>query len=557
MSAPRAARNGPKPSARTQLRDSLLELIGAGHTEEALRTLARLSAEAQTYWANKQLAEGVLAGLPEELWQKSRSAAEVFAAVFCRARKAAELMRLYGHWSPIGSPPGVALYAAWALTLGGQAGAALELLEPLEGQFAGAEKGTLLRFKAEALASVGDEGWRAVFAQARGHLSLGALGRCLLEEGNQYYRHGQLAEARGRWAEALAYVRDDPFYSAWLRHSLGITVLAQNPLEAESHLLVAEALSHRQGAREFRARAMCGLGAVRRRLGEWERAVSAYNAALKAATDADDRREALWGIGFTLRLSSKPAEAIPYFMQAHAATASSAQFIEIAAAKLMLGSTDGAEAALGQAQTLDPRDRVKAVLVRAEIARLRGDEDALRHLTAGLDSTSAWVWEEGRCFPKLIALLQEKSEPVRSGLDGLESAHPTVVEVFAGGILRVRVNGREIPLRPSSRAAEFLVLLLEADGEDTLDRLATALFPDMDDTSEARARARQAIWAQLVRLRQVLGWDNSVRAEGGVYRLDPNAEWRYLPNTDAEGDKAFLEGMYSRRWVDRRREHSA
>ncbi|MBF6594106.1 MAG: tetratricopeptide repeat protein [Thermaceae bacterium] len=541
MFAARASGKSHKPIVRDDLIGILLELIQLGHPDDAVRTLQRFAELAQTYWANKELAEAMLAGLPDD-FLRNRAVSEIYARVLSRARKVDELLGLYHWWSsvPTGLPTGVALYSAWALTLRQQAKQAMCLLETLEAQVLEEDEGTYLRFKAEALAGLGAEGWQARFAQARRHLSAGALGRCLLEEGNLHYRYAQVAEARSLWAEALAYLQDDPYYSAWLRHSLGITVLAQDPREAEVHLLLAEQLSHRRPARAFQARALCGLGAVRRRLREWDRAIFSYEAALKLAQDLDDRQEALWGIGFTLRLSGRPAEAIPYFLQAHAVASSNALFIEIAAAKLMLGSQSGAEVALGQAEIIDLRDRVKVALIRAQIACLRGDSSLARSELASFDLSSAWVLEEGGCFPELFALFSIGKASSKPGC--------TRVQVSAGGILRVKVNGREILLKPNSRAAELLVLLLEAEGEETLDRLVEALFPQMEPTPKARARARQAIWAQVQKLRHLLGWEDSVLVGGGVYRLDPTADWQYQI-----GNKPFLEGIYSP-WVIEKRE---
>lgn len=544
MFAARAPGKGHKPTVRDDLMGIPLELIQLSQPDAAVRTLQRLAEHAQTYWANKELAEAMLAGLPDDFLQNP-AVSEIYAAVLSRARKVEELLALYQRWSsaPSRLPPRVALYSAWALTLRQQAKPALYLLETLEAQLLEGDKGTYLRFKAEALAGLGAEGWQATFAQARQYLSAGALGRCLLEEGNLHYRYAQLAEARILWAEALAYLQDDPYYSAWLRHSLGITVLAQDPREAEAHLLLAEQLSHRRAARAFQARALCGLGAVRRRLGEWDRAIFSYRTALKLAQDLDDRQEALWGIGFTLRLSSRPAEAIPYFLQAHAATSSNALFIEIAAAKLMLGSQSGAEIALSQAEIADLRDRVKVALIRAQMACLRGDSSMARSELANFDLSSAWVLEERGCFPELFALIEGSNLGKTNSKPGR-----TRVEVSAGGILNVKVNGREILLKPNSRAAELLVLLLEAEGEETLDRLVEALFPQVEPTPKARERARQAIWAQVQKLRHLLGWEDSVLVGGGVYRLDPRADWRYQI-----GDKPFLEGIYSP-WVIEKRE---
>ncbi|MER3481626.1 MAG: DNA-binding protein [Meiothermus sp.] len=541
---------------------SIQALIETRRTEVALQTLRRLVDEAHTYHACQSLLEGVFSRLDED-FLLIPEAAHLYARVLCSARRPHRLLEFAQRHSPDPSSP-VNLYRAWALVHTRQPQQALEVLAGLVASRSGqplsrSEAGLWLRFKAEALAFLGAQGWKEAFAEARRHLEGGALGRCLTEEGNHRFRFGELAAARGLWSEALSYLYHDPYYSAWLRHSLGITALGQDPAEAEHHLLIAEELSRKKAAREFRARALCGLGAVRRALGEWERAVSSYRAAYKAAQEPDDMQEALWGLGNTTRLSGRPAEALQYFFQAHAAVPSSALFVDIAAAKLMLGDLPGAELALTQAGRLNPREEIKATLLRAEIARRKGRQDELEAELARLEpssatplrgETSAWVLEERACFPELFEFWRQ-----HGGLDVFDPAHPrpTRVEVRAAGILQVKVNGREVPLKPTSKAAEVLVLLLEAEGQETVERLIVALNPDT--TPDCREKDRKKLWAHVKKLRQVLGWEGSIVAVGGVYRLDPSAQWDYdmnHPQVRLHPRAQFLEGIYSSWVLDRR-----
>ncbi|HEU4743480.1 MAG TPA: tetratricopeptide repeat protein [Meiothermus sp.] len=525
---------------------SILALIETDRIGLALQTLRKLVDEARTYHACQILLEEVFSQLSED-FLAIPEAAHLYARVLCSARKPHKLLEFAQGYSVEASSP-VNLYRAWAMIHTRQPERALELLAGLEQTLLPSDQGLWLRFKAEALAFLGAEGWKEAFAEARQHLAGGALGRCLTEEGNHRFRFGELASARGLWSEALSYLNHDPYYSAWLRHSLGITALAQDPVEAEYHLLIAEELSRKQAAREFRARALCGLGAVRRVLREWDRAISSYQAAYKAAQEPDDMQEALWGLGNTYRLSGRPAEAVHYFFQAHAVVPSSALFVDIAAAKLMLGDLQGAEVALTQVSHLNPREEAKATLLRAEIARRKGHRDGLGQALSRLEPSSAWVAEEHSCFPDLFESWRQLG---RLGVFDPPRPQVTRVEVKAAGILQVKVNGREVPLKPTSKAAEVLVLLLEGGGQETVERLVVALNPDT--TPEHKEKDRQKVWAHVKKLRQVLGWEGSVEAMGGAYRLDPSAKWDYdmrHPQVRARGQ--FLEGIYSGWVLDKR-----
>jgi len=526
------------------LRTSIAALL-EHHPDRLAQVLARMVQEADAYADAKNLVEAAFALLPHDFLRQYPEVAGLYARTLCSARMHQALLDLTDTLHlPHPAQARVQLFRSWALMRVQRVTEALALLQAIKSQLEPEDRGWWLRFRADALAYLNQPGWAEVFAQARQCLRGGALGRCLMDWGNHHFRLGEVGLALGLWAEALAHLTHDPYYLAWLHHSLGITVLHSQPSEAERHLLQAVELSKNKEAEEFRARALCGLGAVRRVLGEWDRALFCYQQAARVAREPDDLQEAYWGMGYTYRLSGQPAEAMGCFWRAHAAEPADALYVDIALTHLMLGNPSGAEAALSQALQTAGRDAVKARLGWAELARQQRQKATLEAILPTLDWQQPWLQEERYCLPALF------SEAQRRGYLELprRRLRPLVVEVRAAGLLRVRVNGREIPLAPTSRAAEVLVLLLEHHAEATLDQLADKLYPQLN-----RRKARQALWPHLERLREALGWEHSVEAQGGTYRLDPGAHWRYDLHTPGAKKGSFLEGIY-RNWVQARRE---
>lgn len=523
------------------LEATLRQLVNTGRLDIATRTLATAFGQARTLEAQRQVVAALFPLLPEGWFRADTQAAELYAQALCRVR---EPEALWGFCRGFASPtPALELYHAWALLRLGRAEEALGRLEALEAEGLG-EKGLYWRTRAEVLARLGLPGWEEAFARAKQHLTREALGRCLIDEGGYLYAVGRAPAARTRWSEALAHLRNDPYYLAWAHYNLGISAL-DTPAEAEAHLLEAEQLSRKPAARAIRARALCGLGAARRILGEWPRALACYDEALRAAREDDDRQQALWGLGHTSRLSGRPAEALGYFQQALGLEVASSGWLyaDVAATRLLLGDEEGAREAVGRATHLKERGRFLVAVVRAELARRRGEAVGLE----GFRLPSLWSREEALCFPELFARLAPAG-PV------LEPRTRARVEVWAAGLLRVKVNGRPVPLKPTGRPAELLAFLLEGEGEQSMDALLEALYPQAPATPEGRRQAYKSLWENVAKLRRALGWPQSVRSEGGSLRLDPEAHWVYdMDDPAARAKKLFLEGIYSN-WVEERRQ---
>lgn len=509
---------------------SLEALLASDRTASALGLLEELVNRASTH----QAAEGVveLFGLLPEGLLREASFGRLYAMALCRSRQSGRLLA-YLEALPPPIPAALRTYWAWALLREGRPEEALGQLEALQ-ECEATDRGLYWRTMGEARFRLGRPDWHQAFLQAREHLRGAALGRCLVDEAGLLHLAGQRSAARVLWAEALAYLREDPYYLAWARHSLGMALLNDRPEEAEGHLLEAVRLSRKAVAREFQARALCGLGAVRRSFGEWERALSSYREATRVARERDDRQQALWGYGHTLRLLGRLEEALAQLTLARELDPSPATSwlnADIAAVRLMLGDSEGAQEALGQALSLGERGKVVLRVVQAAL----GPPEAARSLLEGLEPTKLWVREELHCFPALKALL---------ALPELGRSKQWV-EVNPFGALEVKVNGRPVPISPTGRPGELLVFLLENGGSAGVEQLLDQLYRDN------RPQDRKALWETAERLRGALGWKGSVRVKGGVYQLDPEAEWVYR-DRPPPGAGEFMVGHYAD-WVQERR----
>ncbi|EYB69206.1 hypothetical protein DEIPH_ctg011orf0199 [Deinococcus phoenicis] len=398
------------------------------------------------------------------------------------------------------------------------------------------------RVRARSLARQGQDGWREAYARARRRAAGRPLALVWLEEGATLGRRGDVVDALAAYAQALPLVEGDPYYRALTLHNMGLVCLrACRFEEAETYFQRVRQVRRRAAA--FQARAQCGEAAVRRALGEWERAEAAYRAALDLDPDDDDRRQAWRGLGHTLRLAGRPLSALEWLTRAANVTAGQRQtgrswvFVDLAAAHAALRDPRAAQAALDRTGPLSGEDADREQIVRAELARQAGDAGTALALLQPLDRRTLWAREEAHAFPALFALLgRGRPAPLA------RPACPHVL-VRAAGPLDVRVNGRRVPLAPTALAGVLLVALLEAGGQAGTGQLALAV----SGHEERRERhGKQAVSRLARELRRALGWEGSVRASAGAYFLDPQADWRYdVREAQAAGQpvEAFLSGV--------------
>ncbi len=446
------------------------------------------------------------------------------------------------------------VYKAFALLRHNNTKEALKLIQKTIQDCEGELLGWALRIEAESLAVLKRQTWQEHFEQACKHLEGRALGACLIEYGNHLLATGERKTARRTWLQALPILQHDPYYRSWLHYNLGILCLGDLLLpEAESHFLemLNSAKKNKSTKSDF-ARAWCGIGAARRALGEWPRAEAAYREAIRRSTEIDDKQEAWRGLGHTYRISGR-AELAPEALGIAAKLGADWVWAEMAAMWLMLDDEAAATEALTRLRPNNPGDEQQAMIVRAEMARRHNDTKSAMHYLKKIIMQTLWVSEEQRCFPELFKLMHQHK---LGNIKKLPNKKQTTIEVNTKGILRVRVNKRNISLRPTGRTAELLVLLLEHNNAASSETLIEALYPNTGSGPVERRKKTRAIWQLVKELRQAFGWNTSVTALNNAYRLDPESIWKY----DREHDKNtqqttnnFLEGNYSE-WVQRVRQ---
>lgn len=441
------------------------------------------------------------------------------------------------------------IYRAWALV---QRRASAEALELLDGSFDDLQPGLRQRLRGEALAQLGDPRCFEAFAEARLLLNGRALGLALNEEGTYRLQAGDFMTAQRLYAEALPLIRHDPYYHAWVKYNLGIAGLHQLKPEAEQHFLEMQQLVQRSDAKGLQGRAWTGLAAFRRGQGEWARAEAAYRCALRLSTEADDLVQAWRGLGHTQRLAGRFDAALEAFFSARqiSAALSQAVLVDLAALHVQCGDLSAARASLKAVSgELTLQNRERRWIVEAELERRAGSADAALKRLRGVQMHTLWVREERGCFPALFALLESMGVATPASLPRNVQ---TTIEVKALGTLLVTVNARRVPIKATSKIGQLLVRLLETGGQDSLEGLIEALYPQVAADRPSQRKAAQALSALVKELRVALGWADSVQSSGGAYVLDPNARWLYDAQAAAP-DGRFLEGHYND-WVQEKRQ---
>lgn len=541
----------PRPTAPAVTEEevtlSVKVLLEEGRADLALRTLT-LAADSATALGEFAPLLDLLGRLPPAT-RDSAAGVRLHLRLLGSLRQHEQVLEVACAAQAAGlNAPFLHVFMGWALSQQerfAQAQAALAPALSLEADLTPLEHTLAWRVQARVLAAQGLAGWQEAYARARQSAQGRPLALVWLEEGATLGRQGAVVEALAAYAQALPLVERDPYYRALTLHNMGLVCLrACRFEEAEAYFQRVRQVG--RGAAAFQARALCGEAAVRRALGEWERAEAAYRAAAQLEADDDDRQQAWRGLGHTLRLAGRPLSALEWLTRAAGAVPGERQtgrswvFVDLAATHAALGDSAAAQAALARTGPLAGEDADRACIVRAELARQAGDLEAALALLRPLPRQTLWVREEAHAFPELFALLGRESQDRPEALP--RPARPQVA-VRAAGPLEVRVNGRPVPLASTSLAGVLLVALLEAGGRASTGQLALAV----SGSEERRERhGKQAVSRLARELRRALGWEGSVQASSGAYFLDPGADWTYdVRDLRAAGQsvETFLPGI--------------
>jgi tetratricopeptide (TPR) repeat protein len=497
--------------------------------------------ESQEHW---QLLHKAVLTIPPEVRLEMRQAAEAYVHTLMGLRQVDDLSQfalLVNHKFDVATNARIQVHLSLALLLEEKNEEALDILENALFWLEGAARGVALRRMGFLKARLGYD-WVADFEAALELQQGRAYGLTLLDFATTYAKTNQPKMAYNLYNQALPFFKRDPFHLAWLYYNLGTTALRLEQPEAEVHFLLADKLSRKPQASGLRSAALRGLAAFRRSKGEFTRAEFLLHQAIACATEPDDEMTAQQGLARVLRLAGNPRAALEVIEEAiFKHTALPALLVTKAITYLALGQDEAAQANLQNAHPLHIVTSQHLVLVvRAELERRAGRHKSALQILKTLPLNTLQAAEERRAFPLLFGLLS--TQPAVA----LEYYQTITVKVHALGVLRVLVNGRAVPIAPSSRSGELLVFLLEQDGVCNLERLLDALYPEANSPFEQN-KARKALWKLTRDLRQALGWQDSIVSLGAAYQLDPKVFWDYDAKNIAQS-RFFLSGVYSS-WV--------
>jgi tetratricopeptide (TPR) repeat protein len=499
---------------------SLEALLERNDWQMVFKTLENAVPHAQALHQYQHLG-AVLGKIPLEVLQKSKNLS-LWLKILAFGRNANTVVALYPklgktqrqHFADI---------AAWAYWREGQRQTAATLLQ-------GLDSGLAWRLRGEM--SVGQLGWERCFLTALQKLQGRALGICHMEFGNAYFLMQNLTAAQTQYTLAYHLLQKDRHYAAWLKYNLGVVALELGLPEAESHLFEVFGLSQHPEASHFEARAWAGLGAVRRSHGEWSRAVYAYQKAVEKSHELDDRLDALCGLAQTWRCAGEINHALNALHEAidlDNGEKTNKIRVLLAAAHLQRSELGEAKKWLGGITTPTGETALRLVVVQAELERLATGQ--IPNTIAQLPLERRCIQDEMRCLPQLFAANPKPPKPMQ-------------VQVRALGTLEVRVAGRLTWLKPTSRAAELLVFLLEHAGNASSERICAALYPNNNN----QRNAEKNLWVIAQQLRDALGWAESIKNTGKAYSLDSKIVKHY--DAKRKKDKSrLLEGVY-RDWLE-------
>ncbi len=358
--------------------------------------------------------------------------------------------------------------------------------------------------------------WQASFQKGLPLLKNIGLARGLINYGYCLSEAGLSAKAQSVWQEALPLVKHRAQTTAHILYNLGVDAQRHFLPQAEGYFLELERVSRNPSAATHRASAWNGIALSRRVRGQWSRAEAAYKKALSQAQGSFERTNAYRGLARVYLLSGRANQALKILEDAFHQDQLEQDSLWLTKAQVLLAVHSPQEVSHTLAQISNPQKesvRWSVALLQGELARQAGNPDLAKALLVGLPLESLAAREEALRFPELLALLPQKPVPLVYQTD-------LVVRVETQDSLLVQVN--DVPIMLSHKMTELLVFLLEHQGFCSMTQICAALYQGLD---LQKAKRRLSVLVQM--LRQMLGWQASLQANHGAYRLDSNAVWQY------------------------------
>jgi tetratricopeptide (TPR) repeat protein len=499
------------------LSESLKALLEMDRQAMAVRTLERVMDDIHDQHAWVELRAVITESLGPEVLQQTPWTG-LYARVLRGCRDAKTILEI----SQGSDDPMVQLERAWALIFIQQFEQADAILETVIPVLTRAPLGLAYRFKASIQFEQGTD-WQSTWAEVRSRLQGRELGVALLDEVYQLMQSGDGQRGRESALEAAALLERDPYHRAWAQHAIGMSYLREKQIDhAENALTEADQLSRKRRAKAFRARALCGMGSLRRLQGDLTLAEAHFREAIKHAREPDDLSEALWGVGHLLRLQQKPTQALEQFKRA-LRVSTAAKWIEIhrALAYLMLGNCDEAREAIIRAGPVVGATQHRLIVARAELARIEGNTALALEELRSLPSESVTAQDESQLFNELFSMLEPHPTDRAQTNPLLERRK---IEISCLEQMTVHVNGRPIAINRASKSTVLLRVLLQSNTALSIETLVRNLWPESPE-SDLNKKLKQL--SQTAReLRNLFGWSNAIVMLGGTYRLDPKADWQ-------------------------------
>ncbi len=371
------------------------------------------------------------------------------------------------------------------------------------------------------------EPWEHHLLEAQSHLQGHPLGLALLNATTCLYSEHRTQKAKDLALEALAYLKEDTYHTAWINYQIGLNLLRECDPLAEHYFLQSLAETFKSEGKPLRAKALAGVAAFRRFQGEWYIALEFYRRAQKAAIEINDSLEQyqiLLNLARTHRLAGRSLEAKQLLEETLKKNPNNPSdfWLELAAAYLKLEQNKQATHSLNQVTRVFGADVHLKSILEAELIRQEKLETQALEKLLELPLETRVVREEAAQFPALFILLGQKGLRVQV----LSYPEQFVIRFVKHPKPQIFINGRQLAKVGDSQQIKALQYLLNAQNTRvTANELAYAILVE-EKILNVESSFGELMSKVIAKLRQTLEYPESIRSDGYEFWLDPEAIWQ-------------------------------